>query len=125
MGDKAPDGSQLRPFVIYFDEDIDSSLWRQAVKATREADWFVVVGSTMLVYPAAALLSEISDTCQLVVIGPEMISLPEDCHHGFTYIPEKASKGLLHFMEMLVQNERSKRFLENYLRYGRTTPGVD
>lgn len=124
LGDKAPDGSQLRPFVIYFDEDIDPTLWRQAVKATRKADWFVVVGSTMLVYPAASLLSEISAPCQLVVIDPEMVSLPEDCHHGFTYIPEKASKGLLHFMEMLAQNERNKSFLENYLRYGRTTSGV-
>ena len=47
LGDKAPDGSQLRPYVIYFDEDIDSTLWRQAMKATKEADWFVVVGSTM------------------------------------------------------------------------------
>lgn len=125
LGDKAPDGSQLRPFVIYFDEDIDSSLWRQAVKATREADWFVVVGSTMLVYPAAALLSEIPSSCQLVIIDPEMVSLPEDCHHGFSYIPEKASNGLLHFMEMLAQNERNKSSLENYLRYGRTTTGID
>ncbi|MGH2251806.1 hypothetical protein ACQ1Y7_14790, partial [Enterococcus faecalis] len=88
----------------------------KALKATREADWFVVVGSTMLVYPAAALLSEIPTSCQLVVIHPEKVSLPEDCHHGFIHIPDKASKGLLHFMGMLAQNERSKKFLENYLR---------
>lgn len=125
LGDKAPDGSQLRPFVIYFDEDIDSALWHKALKATREADWFVVVGSTMLVYPAAALLSEIPTSCQLVVIDPEKVSLPEYCLHGFTHIPDKASKGLFFFMGMLAQNERSKKFLENYLRYGRTTPGVD
>lgn len=125
LGDKAPDGSQLRPFVIYFDEDIDSALWHKALKATREADWFVVVGSTMLVYPAAALLSEIPTSCQLVVIDPEKVSLPEYCLHGFTHIPDKASKGLFLFMGMLAQNERSKKFLENYLRYGRTTPGVD
>lgn len=125
LGDKAPDGSQLRPYVIYFDEDIDSALWRQAMKATKEADWFVVVGSTMLVYPAAALLAAIPDSCRLVVIDPQEVELPEECYHGYTYIPEKASEGLFHFMEMLAKYERSKKFLENYLRYGRTTPGVD
>lgn len=125
LGDKAPDGSQLRPYVIYFDEDIDSVLWRQAMKATKEADWFVVVGSTMLVYPAAALLTAIPDSCHLVVIDPLKVELPEECYHGYTYIPEKASAGLFHFMEMLAKYERSKKSIENYLRYGRTTPGVD
>ena len=125
LGDKAPDGSQLRPYVIYFDEDIDIKLWRQAVKATKEADWFVVVGSTMLVYPAAALLTEIPDSCQLVIIDPQEISLPHECNHGFTYIPEVASKGLLSFMKMLAKYENSRKFLDNYLKYGRTTPGLD
>lgn len=125
LGDKAPDGSQLRPYVIYFDEDIDSELWRHAIKKTKEADWFVVVGSTMLVYPAAALLVSISDSCHLVVIDPQEVELSEECYHGYTYIPEKASEGLFHFMEMLAKYERSKKFLENYMRYGRTTPGID
>lgn len=125
LGDKAPDGSQLRPYVIYFDEDIDSGLWRQAMKATKEADWFVVVGSTMLVYPAAALLAAIPDSCYLVVIDPREVELPEECSHGYTYIPEKASVGLFHFMKMLAKYEQSKKFLDNYLRYGRTTSGVD
>lgn len=99
LGDKAPDGSQLRPYVIYFDEDIDSVLWRRAMKATKEADWFVVVGSTMLVYPAAALLAAIPDSCRLVVIDPRKVRLPEECHHSYTYILEKASEGLLRFVD--------------------------
>lgn len=125
LGDKAPDGSQLRPYVIYFDEDIDGSLWREAVKATKEADWFVVVGSTMLVYPAASLLAAIPGSCHMVVIDPGEVSLPEECYHGYTYIPEGASQGLFSFMEMLAKYERSRKFLDNYLRYGRTEPGVD
>ena len=95
------------------------------MKATKEADWFVVVGSTMLVYPAAALLAAIPDSCRLVVIDPQEVELPEECYHGYTYISEKASEGLFHFMELLAKYERSRKFLENYLRYGRTTPGVD
>lgn len=95
------------------------------MKATREADWFVVVGSTMLVYPAAELLAEIPISCHLVVIDSEEVSLPKECYHGFTYIPEKASEGLFHFIEMLAKYERCKRFLDNYLRHGRAVPGVD
>lgn len=107
VGDKAPDGSQLRPFVIYFDEDIDSALWRKALKATKEADWFVVVGSTMLVYPAAALLASISGECRMVVIDPRDVSLPEECSHDYTYISEGASKGLYSFVEMLANCEQN------------------
>lgn len=103
LGDKAPDGSQLRPYVIYFDEDIDSALWRKAMKATKEADWFVVVGSTMLVYPAAALLAAVPDLCRLVVIDPQEVALPEGCSHTFTYLPEGASAGLRTFREMLAE----------------------
>ncbi len=114
LGDKAPDGSQLRPYVIYFDEDIDSGLWRQAMKATKEADWFVVVGSTMLVYPAAALLAAIPGSCHLVVIDPQKVELPVECYHGYTYIPEGASKGLYSFMEMLAKLELQKDDKETY-----------
>lgn len=124
LGDKAPDGSQLRPYVIFFDEDIDSRLWKKAMKATKEADWFVVVGSTMLVYPAAALLAAIPASCHLIVIDPLEVTLPEECNHGYTYIPRGANEGLRTFMEILAKNAHSKKYLENYLRYGTTSPTV-
>lgn len=94
LGDKAPDGSQLRPFVIYFDEDIDRRLWQKAVVATREADCFVVVGSSMLVYPAAELLSLIRSDCRLIIIDPGEVKLPDECHHPFTHIRATATEGL-------------------------------
>lgn len=116
IGDKAPDGSQLRPFVIYFDEDIDKNLWNKAVRATKEADWFVVVGSTMLVYPAASLLAHIKRDCHIVVIDPsEDVELPKECYHGFTHIPEKASVGLWHLREMLAIYERKNRYFKQFL----------
>lgn len=101
LGDKAPDGSQIRPFIIYFDEDVDRVLWRRAVAATREADWFVVVGSTMLVYPAASLLEAVRTDCRIVVIDPAEVRLPEECRRDFIHIPEKASAGLRTFRDML------------------------
>lgn len=101
IGDKAPDGSQIRPFVIYFDENIDKRLWHKAVKATKEADYFVVVGSTMLVFPAADLIKRISSECRLIVIDPGEVSLPDGCRHLFTHIKEGASKGMQQLVNIL------------------------
>lgn len=103
IGDKAPDGSQIRPFVIYFDENIDKNLWQRAVRATKEADYFVIVGSTMLVYPAADLIKRIRAKCRLIVIDPDEISLPKGCKHTSEHINDVASKGLLQFKKSLAK----------------------
>ena len=46
IGDKAEDGSQIRPYVIFFDETLDRRIWKRAVEATKEADMFVVLQHT-------------------------------------------------------------------------------
>lgn len=101
IGDKAPDGSQIRPFVIYFDENIDKKLWHKAVRATKETDYFVVVGSTMLVFPAADLIRRISPVCQLIVVDPGEVALPEGCRHQYQHLQEGASKGLQQLVKIL------------------------
>ncbi len=94
IGDKAPDGSQIRPFVIFFNEEIDKRLWRTSVEAAKAAEMFVVVGSTMLVYPAADLLKMIPPDCELYVIDPEEVALPEGCNRKYIHIRSGASLGL-------------------------------
>ncbi len=103
IGDKAPDGSQIRPFVIYFDENIDKRLWQKAVRATKESDYFVVVGSTMLVFPAADLIRKISADCRLIVIDPGEVSLPEGCCHQYLHLQDNASVGLKKLKEIFSQ----------------------
>lgn len=104
IGDLAPDGSQMRPFVIFFDEDIDKKLWKKAVNATKEADWFVVVGSTMKVYPAASLLSYLKKDCKLVIIDPEENALPDGCTQTPIFIRDKAGNGLKSLLKMITDN---------------------
>lgn len=104
IGDKAPDGSQIRPFVIYFDENIDSRLWSRAVKATKEADFLVVVGSSMKVFPAAGLIGKIRRDCRLIVIDPAEVELPDGCHRPFTHIRATASAGLKIFTDSLTES---------------------
>ena len=51
MGDKAADGSQLRPFIVWFGESLDNI--EETAELISQADVFVVVGTSLVVYPAA------------------------------------------------------------------------
>ncbi len=94
IGDKAPDGSQVRPYVVFFNEDVEQRLWNASVEATRQADVFVVVGSSMLVYPAAELLKMMPPECGLYIIDPGEVALPEGCERTYIHIQSGASYGL-------------------------------
>jgi NAD-dependent deacetylase len=54
MGDKAPDGSQLRPYIVWFGEAVP--MIERAAEITATADIFAVVGTSLMVYPAAGLV---------------------------------------------------------------------
>jgi NAD-dependent deacetylase len=54
IGDKAADGSQLRPFIVWFGEAVPKI--EQAAEEAMKADIFVVIGTSLNVYPAAGLV---------------------------------------------------------------------
>lgn len=54
MGDKAEDGSQLRPYIVWFGEDVTNI--QDACNIVQHADIFVVVGTSLEVNPAASLV---------------------------------------------------------------------
>lgn len=58
LGDKAPDGGQLRPDIVWFGEDVP--MIARAHEITMMADIFVVVGTSLVVYPAAGLINAVS-----------------------------------------------------------------
>ena len=68
IGDKAEDGAQLRPFIVWFGEDVP--LYKTAREKVKEADILIVIGTSLQVYPAAGLINEIKDDCLLIVINP-------------------------------------------------------
>jgi NAD-dependent deacetylase len=55
LGDKASDGGQLRPHIVWFEEPVP--MIEAAVPLVRSADVFVVVGTSLAVYPAAGLVN--------------------------------------------------------------------
>lgn len=68
IGDKAEDGAQLRPFIVWFGEDVP--LYQDAREIVKESDILVVIGTSLQVYPAAGLIHDIKDDCLLIVINP-------------------------------------------------------
>lgn len=67
LGDFASDGSQLRPHVCFFYET--PYRWEDALNAALEAEIFVVVGTSLQVYPAAGLV-DVTEARQVILVDP-------------------------------------------------------
>lgn len=74
LGDKAGDGSQLRPFIVWFGEAVPAI--ETAVSYVEKADIFVIIGTSMNVYPAAGLLNYVPRQAEVYLIDPK----PVDVH---------------------------------------------
>jgi len=88
FGQKCEKGSQLRPHIVWFGEPVPAI--DQAMMITRSADIFVVVGTSLNVFPAAGLLNYVRRGIPLFLIDPE----PADVDEHITIIKEKAGKGV-------------------------------
>ena len=66
VGDVAPDGGQLRPFIVWFEEAVP--MLDKAVKIVEDADFFVVIGTSLQFYPAASLINYVSRECKKYII---------------------------------------------------------
>ncbi|MEI6049140.1 MAG: Sir2 family NAD-dependent protein deacetylase [Bacteroidota bacterium] len=89
-GDNCAKGSQLRPHIVWFGENVP--MMDEAVKLTREADIFVVIGSSLNVYPAAGLINHAPENASLWLIDPNDVAVP--VNREVEVIKEKASKGI-------------------------------
>lgn len=94
MGDKAADGSQLRPYVVWFGESVP--MFEVAIPVVESADILVVIGTSLQVYPAASLVRFARPDAKKIIINPEHTPLPYDTTNAssFVYIQEKATTGV-------------------------------
>ena len=72
LGDKCARGSQLRPHIVWFGEDVP--LFSQATEIVCAADIVVVIGTSMSVYPAASLVGFAPRHAQVFLIDPKFRS---------------------------------------------------
>ncbi|MBP5386650.1 MAG: NAD-dependent protein deacylase [Prevotella sp.] len=91
MGDKAADGSQLRPYIVWFGEYLGPEA-EEAVELVRYADIFVVIGTSLVVYPAAGLVNYAHHEVPKFLVDPGDMQgrLPK----GFQHIQKTAVEGI-------------------------------
>jgi NAD-dependent deacetylase len=96
-GDLCEKGSQLRPHIVWFGEDVP--MMDEAARLTAEADIFVVAGSSLNVYPAAGLINYAPRNAALWLIDPNDVAVPD--FRKVEIIKEGASKGVAVLTERL------------------------
>ena len=96
MGDVCPDGYQLRPHVVWFGEAVP--MLYEAEKIVETADFFLVVGTSLNVYPAASLIYSVPKNCESFLIDPNELEV----NYNFTHIKQPASTGMHLFKEILM-----------------------
>lgn len=73
IGDKASDGSQLRPYIVWFGESVP--MIEPAIEHCLEADIFLIIGTSLNVYPAAGLLNYVPSGVPVYLIDPHHVPI--------------------------------------------------
>ena len=89
VGDMAEDGSQLRPFVVLFDEYVQ---WEEAERIARDADVFVIIGTSLSVSTSVAFPSFPRRDIPRYIIDP--VDYRDKLPWGYIWINAKASEGM-------------------------------
>lgn len=97
LGDKAIDGSQLRPYIVWFGEYLNTM--EIAIDIVKYADIFVVIGTSLVVYPAAGLVDYAHPEVPKFLIGPS--SMEGKLPARFKHIQAKAVEGIDIFLKEL------------------------
>lgn len=97
IGDRAADGSQIRPFIVWFGEAVPEI--ERAAQICAQADIFIIIGTSLNVYPAAGLTQFVPEGAPIYLIDPKPVQWNAD--HRFHHIQKGASEGMLELMKTL------------------------
>jgi NAD-dependent deacetylase len=97
LGDKAEDGTQLRPYIVWFEEPVP--MIEKAVALMFDCDYFVVVGTSLQVYPAASLLQYAPPFLPKFIIDKKIPAVEKS--PTLTLIEKPATEGLRELRKFL------------------------
>ncbi|HEY1031262.1 MAG TPA: Sir2 family NAD-dependent protein deacetylase [Flavipsychrobacter sp.] len=97
LGDTAEDGSQLRPSIVWFEEPVPKIA--NAIPVMHSADIFVLVGTSLVVYPAAGLVDYVRPEVPKYVIDKKIPSV--NIYSNVIAIEKPATEGVNDLVEML------------------------
>lgn len=101
LGDKAEDGAQLRPHIVWFEEAVP--MIEPAIALAGAADIFVVVGTSLAVYPAAGLINYTPRDIPKYIVDKKIPYT--SALHGITAIEKPATEGVKELMNRLTGNK--------------------
>ena len=96
LGDKAPNGSQLRPHIVFFGEAVPQI--ERAIDVVAAADILLIVGSSLQVYPAAGLYRYARPGAPIYIIDPKDVPVHDP---RLTHIRDVATRGMQQFISLL------------------------
>ncbi len=99
-GDKCELGSQLRPHIVWFGEEVPNII--TAADLSSKADIYIVIGTSLNVYPAAGLMNYAPGNIPKYLVDPNASEL--NYINNLTIIKEKAGKGVPELVEELFKN---------------------
>lgn len=99
MGDLAADGSQLRPFIVWFGEAVP--MIETAIGYAEQADIFVIIGTSLNVYPAAGLLYYVPADVPVYLIDPKEVAIASG--RKVHVIRKGASEGMEELKNLLLK----------------------
>ena len=103
LGDKAEDGTQLRPHIVWFEEPVP--MIEQAIPLMQSADVFVLIGSSLAVYPAAGLIDYVRPEVKKYVIDK---SIPQVSYYqNIVPLEMPATQGIKLLQELLLEDGES------------------
>lgn len=101
-GEQAADGSLLRPWIVWFGEAVPKL--EQAAEEVAKADIFVIIGSSLNVYPAAGLVRHVPKGAQIFLIDPAEVRVPSD--RPITILRLPASEGVKELRRRLLPESK-------------------
>jgi NAD-dependent deacetylase len=101
IGDLAADGSQLRPFIVWFGESVP--MIEKAIGYCENADIFLIIGTSLNVYPAAGLLNYVPAHVPVYLIDPN--DVPIASGRKVHVIQKGASDGMEELMHLLTDEQ--------------------
>ena len=97
--DKDKRGMMLRPFIVWFGEPVPEI--ERAIKVCEKADILIVIGTSLVVYPAAGLMNYTKQGCKKYLIDPNK---PDANLNGINFVQQKASIGVKTVVEELLND---------------------
>lgn len=96
-GTKAGDGSLLRPYIVFFGESVP--MIEPAINETEQADIFIIIGTSLNVYPAAGLVQYVRPGTPIYLIDPKNVAVTGNCN--IRHIMKGASEGMEELCKIL------------------------